>query len=232
MDEKQQVLPGAENNEITKKPELSYYEKNKELIKQKQRDSYKANRVKRLERRKELYHEKNWVAKRDYYYANKPLIQIKQKAYYLSSIKGNYDRAAYIKNKDRYKQRYELNKEHLNELQRMRHNYHYKHNGQFRIKCLLRSYINSCILWNSNSDDFQYLTGMFLPLFKQYLEYKFEPGMSWDNRKEWHIDHITPTTQYDLTQLADILKCYNYGNLVPRWSKDNLNKAASINKPQ
>ncbi|HWB00632.1 MAG TPA: hypothetical protein VG713_19195, partial [Pirellulales bacterium] len=34
---------------------------------------------------------------------------------------------------------------------------------------------------------------------KAYLESKFLPGMTWENRSEWHIDHIRPVASFDLT---------------------------------
>jgi HEPN domain-containing protein len=34
-----------------------------------------------------------------------------------------------------------------------------------------------------------------------YLESKFLAGMSWENRKLWHIDHIRPLASFDLTDL-------------------------------
>jgi hypothetical protein len=190
MDEKQQVLPEAKNNEITTKPELSYYEKNQETIKLKQRIKYEKNQETILKRRRELYHSKHKL---------------------LGSKKSIY---------------YNNNKEHINELTKIRH-YDYYHNSiQYKIKNNLRSLINAAIKVDYYNKDMQYLIGINYIEFKQYLASKFEPGMSWDNRKEWHIDHIIPTTQFDLTQLADVLKCYNYANLIPRWARDNLNKAA------
>jgi hypothetical protein len=58
---------------------------------------------------------------------------------------------------------------------------------------------------------------------KKHLEEKFVIGMSWENRNEWHIDHIIPLssakTEKELYEL-----CY-YTNLQPLWIQDNLKKS-------
>jgi len=61
-----------------------------------------------------------------------------------------------------------------------------------------------------------------------YLESLFQPGMSWDNHGEWHIDHIIPCASFDLTKPAEQKKCFHYTNLQPLWAADNLSKGARI----
>jgi hypothetical protein len=62
--------------------------------------------------------------------------------------------------------------------------------------------------------------------FKLHLENLFLPGMSWDNRKYWHIDHIIPL---DFALNEDELLQLNYfTNLRPLWENMNLEKSNSI----
>lgn len=59
---------------------------------------------------------------------------------------------------------------------------------------------------------------------KVHLEQQFEPGMTWDNYGEWHIDHIIPCARFDLRNPIHQKICFNYRNLQPLWAKDNSSK--------
>jgi len=59
---------------------------------------------------------------------------------------------------------------------------------------------------------------------KEHLEGQFTSGMSWDNYGEWHIDHIVPCNDFDLTKPEEQSKCFHYTNLQPLWAIDNLKK--------
>ena len=60
-----------------------------------------------------------------------------------------------------------------------------------------------------------------------HLERQFLKGMSWENRNEWHIDHITPISYYLKNGVTDpkIINCLS--NLRPMWAKDNMSKGAA-----
>jgi hypothetical protein len=126
---------------------------------------------------------------------------------------------------------YQENKDHINEMSRMRHAGVYRDSEQYKIIANIKSLINTSLKYGIKSKKVEYLTGVQLHVLRYYLESKFEPGMSWDNRKEWHIDHIVPVSSFDITQLADIKKCYHYTNLRPMWANENLHKAATPPSP-
>lgn len=63
----------------------------------------------------------------------------------------------------------------------------------------------------------------------QHLEDQFIGGMSWDNRSEWHIDHIRPCASFNLSDAAQQQACFHYTNLQPLWAKDNRTKNARLN---
>ena len=52
--------------------------------------------------------------------------------------------------------------------------------------------------------------------------------MSWDNYGDWHIDHITPKSTFDLSDPDEIRACWSLPNLRPLWGKDNIRKGAKI----
>jgi len=79
-------------------------------------------------------------------------------------------------------------------------------------------------LKNNKKCKFSDLIGCTISELKTYLESKFQPGMSWDNYGEWHIDHIKPLSRFDLTKKEEQIKACHYTNLQPLWAEDNLSK--------
>jgi hypothetical protein len=62
--------------------------------------------------------------------------------------------------------------------------------------------------------------------FKEYLESLFLPNMSWENRSEWHIDHIIPISFAQNEE--ELLLINHYSNLRPIWAFDNISKGSRI----
>lgn len=60
----------------------------------------------------------------------------------------------------------------------------------------------------------------------KYIESKFKPGMNWDNRHLWHLDHITPLSSAKTEE--ELLKLNHYTNLQPLWAEDNLKKSNKL----
>lgn len=58
--------------------------------------------------------------------------------------------------------------------------------------------------------------------FRSHIEKQFLPGMTWQNRSLWHIDHIVPMATALSEQDATALN--HYTNLRPIWAQDNLKK--------
>lgn len=59
-----------------------------------------------------------------------------------------------------------------------------------------------------------------------HLEAKFSEGMCWENRGEWHIDHIIPLASAKTEK--ELLALCHYTNLQPLWAEDNLAKGARL----
>ena len=67
--------------------------------------------------------------------------------------------------------------------------------------------------------------------FKEHIESHFTSGMGWHNYGLWHIDHVVPSTMFDLTDEQQQVTWCHYSNLQPLWADDNLKKSAKVNMP-
>lgn len=59
-----------------------------------------------------------------------------------------------------------------------------------------------------------------------HLEHQFQPGMTWENYGEWHIDHIIPLSahNYETPDDIDFKRAWALSNLQPLWAEDNIKK--------
>jgi len=88
----------------------------------------------------------------------------------------------------------------------------------------LRNRVNLALKRNSKKGKTLELLGCTIKKLRQYLESKFKPGMTWKNYGKWHIDHIIPCCQFNLSKKSEQFKCFNYKNLQPLWAKENYEK--------
>lgn len=61
-----------------------------------------------------------------------------------------------------------------------------------------------------------------------HLESQFVEGMDWNNRGEWHIDHIVPLAS--ATNADELSRLCHFSNLQPLWALDNIRKGAKMVK--
>lgn len=62
--------------------------------------------------------------------------------------------------------------------------------------------------------------------FINHIESLFKKGMTWENRSEWHIDHIRPLKLFIEDGVTDVSIINALSNLQPLWAKENLSKGA------
>jgi len=108
----------------------------------------------------------------------------------------------------------------------MRNRYHA--DVQFRLSRLLTGRVSKLVKGKIKSSRILKLLGCSLDELKNHLEKQFQPGMTWDNHGEWHIDHIIPLASVDLTDQVQLTKVCHYTNLQPLWAADNIRKGANI----
>ena len=63
-----------------------------------------------------------------------------------------------------------------------------------------------------------------------HLERQFLPGMTWENKGDWHIDHIIPRSSFEYSSPDDpeFKQCWSLSNLQPLWAVDYIRKNAKI----
>jgi hypothetical protein len=89
-----------------------------------------------------------------------------------------------------------------------------------RLRSRLRNALNGNFKCGSAVRDL----GCSIVEFKKHIESQFQSGMTWDNRSEWHLDHIIPLSKFDLTDRQQLLIAFNYTNYQPMWKHENLVK--------
>lgn len=132
---------------------------------------------------------------------------------------------ARIKNVEYYK---EKNKQWMKDHRIERNRYVRERRKDFNVRLAgnLRNRLRSALRDNLRTGSAIDNLGCSVDTLKQYLESKFQPGMTWENYgpKGWHIDHIKPLASFDLTDVKQLKIACHYTNLQPLWAKDNLKK--------
>jgi hypothetical protein len=120
-----------------------------------------------------------------------------------------------------YRKNYKLRKQ---EQRKERRNSDPVFNLINRMRCRIWKYLN--ILEFTKKNKTFDIVGCSPEFLKEHLETQFTDGMSWDNRSEWHIDHIIPLSSAKTED--ELYKLCHYENLQPLWAEDNLKKSNKI----
>jgi len=145
------------------------------------------------------------------------------------------EKARYQKSKIEQLREYNRNYYHKNNIKESVNN-RFKNNPELRIKRIFRSRLVDVVKGKSKTSAILEYLGCSYSFLIQYLESKFQEGMTWDNYGNpngdhsdcWHIDHIIPVSSMG-TDENSLRIIWHYSNLQPLWSKDNLSKGAKVN---
>jgi hypothetical protein len=140
------------------------------------------------------------------------------------------------KNREHERQRLRIFAENNPEIVRA---YYRKHQAKIRstpkgtLNGRMSVSIGTALRKNKNGRKWESLVGYTLHDLMMHLEKDFCPGMSWENRERWHIDHIIPQSAFNYTTAEDIdfKRCWSLGNLRPMWASENLHKHAKLERP-
>lgn len=102
-----------------------------------------------------------------------------------------------------------------------------------RIKARLRSRIHRAVAAGGarKKAKTMELVGIAESELMMWIEGQFLDGMSWENRREWHIDHIIPCSAFDLTDEEQQRVAFHYTNLRPLWGTENMAKRDRLPVP-
>lgn len=103
---------------------------------------------------------------------------------------------------------------------------YFRNHPQAKIANNIRNRLNKII--KNKPTSFINALGCTIVHLIKFLEDQFEPGMSWENHGEWHIDHIIPLSSFDLSDMEQYRRACHYTNLQPLWAADNIRKRNKI----
>lgn len=128
------------------------------------------------------------------------------------------------KNKDKIKQYRENYKARKREKRKERQSTDPVYVTTNNIRCRLAKYLKKLDITKRNKT-FD-IVGCTPQELKEHLEKQFKDGMTWENRNEWHIDHIIPLCS--ATNEEELYKLCHYTNLQPLWATENIKKGGKI----
>jgi hypothetical protein len=207
-----------ENKEKILAQQKIYYQENKEAISTK-RNIYRQENKEKVTAQKKKYDKK-------YYQENTDKIKIYNKKY--NQENKEKSKKYRQENKEKiaayYKRHYQENKERINA-----HNRKYINSTPIiklrtNIRCRVGNFLNNKGFKKKGRTE--EILGANWKTVELFIEAKFVDGMNWDNKGEWHIDHIIPLSSAETEQ--EIIKLCHYTNLQPLWAFDNLSKGNSL----
>lgn len=102
----------------------------------------------------------------------------------------------------------------------------------YKLKLVLRSRLSNAVRRTKKFDRTLNLLGCSINFLKTHLESNFVEGMCWENwsKTGWHIDHIVPFGQFDLSDPVQQIAVCNWRNLRPLWAKENHKKSNKLTR--
>lgn len=95
-----------------------------------------------------------------------------------------------------------------------------------RLRNNMRSLIRRVAPGSTKHFPSREVLGYSVEELRLHIEGQFQPGMSWENRGEWHIDHIKSVAAFVAVGITDPKIINALSNLRPLWAWDNLSKGS------
>ena len=204
---------------MTKKEKAAYMRewrrKNKEKVKEANKKYRNKHKEETIEYHKQ-WREKNREHLREYY-----------------QNKYREDSEAYKKRNIKYRETHQEQEKERRKKYKQTHKkeaYEYEMNRRknpinklkLNIRCLIKNtFLKKHLKKNTKTEK---ILGCSLDFFIEYLQSKFQEGMTLENHGLWHIDHIKPIAL--ATTEEEVMELNHYTNLQPLWAIDNLKKGS------
>lgn len=203
------------------------YDRIYNIINKDKRRKYYLDNAEKMRQKTKDYRKKNPNYTKEYNFKNRDKKRKLQIEYRQRDIQATIEkrRQYNIKYKEKNRQYALKNKEKINQRAKER----LREDIKYLLICRLRGRVNRALRRNSKHSSTKDLLGCTIEFLKKHLESKFAEGMTWDNRSEWHIDHIIPCSSFDMAIPEEQKKCFHYTNLQPLWAVDNLRKSCKVN---
>ena len=176
-----------------------YRQENKEKIATQNRE-YRQEHREKINARQRKYGQEHREKKREYYQENKEKIATQNREYG------------------------QENKETIAARKRKRYANDPAYAMSMRLRRRMASAVKAAGL-DKKCDSSSELLGISPQGLKEWLEAQFTEGMTWENRSDWHVDHIVPCDAFDMTVEQNQRICFWYKNLQPMWAEENLQKS-------
>ena len=123
---------------------------------------------------------------------------------------------------ERSKEYYQNNHRKINE----RNSKRYHSDQQVKAYVDFKRRINNILSGRNKSQKTLELLGCSFEQLTKWMSYQFTPEMSWQNYgKYWVCDHFIPCSSFNVTNVEEQKKCYNYSNLQPLEKITNIQKS-------
>jgi hypothetical protein len=217
-----------------------YKLENPDKVKESKRKEYLKN-IERYRKHNENYRNlnndkiKNYLIK--YYFEHKEIIcnrhkeRYQQKKEEILCKQKEYHQKNFEKRRNYHKNYVKINKEKLREYKLIYTKKRRKDDILFYLKGILSHRVRQFLKtkkMKKNNKTFN-MIGCSPEFLKEHLEKQFVDGMNWENRGDWHIDHILPLSSAQNED--EIYKLCHYTNLQPLWAEDNIKKSNKIVEP-
>ena len=164
---------------------------------------------------------------KEYYNNNKSNLLVKNKEYRLINKNNIQHQRKEYRNRDEIKTHIKQKQKEYLPIRKEKIKTRRQTDLNFKVSEILRSKIHKFL--KNQSTSFINLIECDLEFFKQWIEFRFEESMNWDNLGTvWQLDHIIPLSVFDMNNEFDTKICFHWTNFQPLFSNENRSKSNKL----